>query len=192
MKKSETDNFHRLNRPTNLVFIEGAPAVGKKTVAIELAKLTGFRAFHNHLSQDLAGAIHPEWSQPRFDLVDKIRHVAFKDAAENGSDLIFTYVYGGYPNENRFLADTVHTFEDNGGEVRFVKLFADSNVQENRVDDESRKEFQKINDIHSLRHRMAEYAINPEFPYAFEVSLDTTTTSPTRNAQLINDLLQLV
>ena len=40
-----------------LVFIHGAPAVGKLTVARELAALTGFRLFHNHLTVDLAGSV---------------------------------------------------------------------------------------------------------------------------------------
>jgi tRNA uridine 5-carbamoylmethylation protein Kti12 len=33
-----------------LIFISGMPAVGKLTVAQELAKLTGYRPFHNHLT----------------------------------------------------------------------------------------------------------------------------------------------
>jgi len=33
-----------------LVFIYGPPAVGKLTVANALAKVTGFKVFHNHLT----------------------------------------------------------------------------------------------------------------------------------------------
>ncbi|MEO6875756.1 MAG: shikimate kinase, partial [Opitutaceae bacterium] len=36
-----------------LVFIVGAPAVGKMTVGDALAKRTGLRLFHNHLTIDL-------------------------------------------------------------------------------------------------------------------------------------------
>jgi hypothetical protein len=35
-----------------LVIIFGPPAVGKMAVAFELERLTGFRAFHNHLTVD--------------------------------------------------------------------------------------------------------------------------------------------
>jgi hypothetical protein len=35
-----------------LLVITGPPAVGKMTVGLEVAKLTGFRVFHNHLTID--------------------------------------------------------------------------------------------------------------------------------------------
>jgi chloramphenicol 3-O-phosphotransferase len=180
------------NTPTNLVFIEGAPSVGKMTVANELAELTGYKSFHNHLTQDLAGIIHPEWSQPRFDLVDKMRLIAFKNAAETGTDIIFTYVYGGTPNETVFLSNTVETFENDGGLVRFVNLHATSDTQDARVESESRKEFGKITDVESLRHRMSQYVLNPIFPQNFELSLDTTHSDPKQTALAIKDTLQLI
>ena len=40
-----------------LVFLYGPPAVGKFTVAKELAALTGFKLFHNHLTVDVATSI---------------------------------------------------------------------------------------------------------------------------------------
>ena len=36
----------------NLIFIYGPPAAGKLTVATEIAALTGYKVFHNHLSID--------------------------------------------------------------------------------------------------------------------------------------------
>ncbi len=42
------------------VLLYGPPAVGKLTVANELAKLTDFKVFHNHLSIDLVEAVFPE------------------------------------------------------------------------------------------------------------------------------------
>lgn len=40
-----------------LIFIYGPPAVGKLSVANALAKLTGYRVFHNHLTIDLVRSI---------------------------------------------------------------------------------------------------------------------------------------
>ena len=36
-----------------LIFVYGMPASGKLTVARELAELTGYKLFHNHLVVDL-------------------------------------------------------------------------------------------------------------------------------------------
>lgn len=40
-----------------LIFIYGPAVVGKLTIGRELAKLTGFRLFHNHLTVDAIMAV---------------------------------------------------------------------------------------------------------------------------------------
>lgn len=40
-----------------LVVIYGAPGVGKLTVARELARKTGYKLFHNHLTVDLVKSL---------------------------------------------------------------------------------------------------------------------------------------
>lgn len=42
-----------------LVILYGPPAVGKLTVGIELAKLTGYKLFHNHLTTDTVRSLFP-------------------------------------------------------------------------------------------------------------------------------------
>ena len=46
-----------------LVYIHGAPAVGKMTVAKSLAQLTGARLFDNHVSIDLAHSVFDQGQQ---------------------------------------------------------------------------------------------------------------------------------
>jgi replication-associated recombination protein RarA len=41
----------------NLIFLYGPPGVGKLTVAQELAGMTGYKLFHNHLTVDLVYAV---------------------------------------------------------------------------------------------------------------------------------------
>jgi hypothetical protein len=48
-----------------LIFIYGMPAVGKLTVAQELAAITGYRLFHNHLVVDLLLTVF-EFGGPQF------------------------------------------------------------------------------------------------------------------------------
>lgn len=71
----------------NLVLIYGPPAVGKLTVATELAQLTGFRLLHNHLIGDLARAVFeflsPEYSQ----LVRTVRAEVLRTAAMDDVDI---------------------------------------------------------------------------------------------------------
>jgi cytidylate kinase len=43
----------------NLILLYGPPAVGKLTIAKEIARLTGFKVFHNQLTVNLAAAIFP-------------------------------------------------------------------------------------------------------------------------------------
>ena len=47
-----------------LIFIYGMPATGKLTVARELARITGFNVFHNHLVVDLLLSIFEFGSKP--------------------------------------------------------------------------------------------------------------------------------
>ena len=42
-----------------LILLYGPPAVGKLTIAKEIARLTGFKLFHAHLTSDLVEAIFP-------------------------------------------------------------------------------------------------------------------------------------
>ena len=55
-----------------LVCIYGLPATGKLTVARELAAITGFRLFHNHLAVDLLLSIFEFGSPPFIELREDI------------------------------------------------------------------------------------------------------------------------
>ncbi len=64
-----------------LIFIYGAPAVGKLTVARELARLTGFKVFHNHLSIDCIEPIFDFGTPSFFKLIELIRVETVAEAA---------------------------------------------------------------------------------------------------------------
>ena len=64
-----------------LIFIYGAAAVGKLTVARELARLTGFRLFHNHLTVDLVSAVFDFGTEPFVKLREQIWLKVFREAA---------------------------------------------------------------------------------------------------------------
>lgn len=73
------------------VIIFGPPAVGKMTVGYELAKLTGLKLFHNHMTIDLVLNFF-EFGAPQFQtLVGEFRRRIFEEvAASDLHGLIFT------------------------------------------------------------------------------------------------------
>src|SRR3546814_10377334 len=78
-------------RRVRLVFIHGAAASGKLTVARELAALTGLPLFHNHLVVDALIAEFP-FGSPGFVFLRETmwKHV-IRAAADEGRSLIFTF-----------------------------------------------------------------------------------------------------
>ncbi len=84
-----------------LVFIYGPPSSGKLTVAKELAELTGFKLFHNHVSIQFVESLFEFGSKPFSRLTDKYRTEMLEEAAKEKVDTIFTFVYGK-PEDNPF------------------------------------------------------------------------------------------
>src|SRR3954470_21966554 len=77
-----------------LIFLHGLPGVGKLTVARELAQLTGFRIFHNHLAVDLVASVFEFGSPPFVELREKIWLEVFsRAAAARLNGLIFTFAF---------------------------------------------------------------------------------------------------
>ena len=72
---------------------------GKLTVGRELARLTGLRLFHNHLTNDLAHEIFPERNADFGDLVARLRLDVFEAAARAEVSLVSTYVYAAGPGD---------------------------------------------------------------------------------------------
>ncbi|HEV2830173.1 MAG TPA: AAA family ATPase [Pyrinomonadaceae bacterium] len=171
-----------------LIFIHGAPAVGKLTVARELASATGFRLFHNHLTVDLVSSLFLFGSEPFILLREKIWLAAFAAAARQNLSLIFTF----NPERSvraRFIQDTIEVVQAEKGQVVFVELTCAEEELERRVEDASRKEFGKLVSLEQYRSLKASGAF--EFPKLPEgLSIDTTNRSPADSAQLISKYLQ--
>jgi chloramphenicol 3-O-phosphotransferase len=170
-----------------LIFIHGAPAVGKLTVARELATLTGFRLFHNHLTVDLATSLFPFGSEPFILLRERIWLAAFAEAARNNVSLIFTFNPERTVRE-RFIQDTIDMVKAEGGKVVFVELTCSEADLERRLEDASRKEFGKLASVEQYRSLKDAGAFDfPKLPN--ELSLDTTSQSATDCARLISQHL---
>lgn len=77
-----------------LVFLYGPPAFGKLTVATALARLTGYRVFHNHVTIDMVRSVFDFGEGPFWSLVDRYRVELIEAAAQaNIPGVILTFVY---------------------------------------------------------------------------------------------------
>ncbi|MGH9927670.1 MAG: AAA family ATPase [Pyrinomonadaceae bacterium] len=173
-----------------LIFLHGAPAVGKLTVARELAALTGFRLFHNHLTVDLVSALFPFGSEPFILLREKIWLAAFAEAARSNVSLIFTFNPERTVRE-RFIQDTLDVVEAAGGQVVFVELTCSEAELERRIEDLSRQEFGKLASVEQYRSLKDAGAFQfPKLPKG--ITVDTTKQLPTASARLISEFVALI
>jgi hypothetical protein len=174
-----------------LIFLHGMPGVGKLTVARELAKLTGFRLFHNHLTVDLVRSVFDFGSQPFIELRELIWLEVFRRAAESQvTGLIFTFAFE--PSvQSSFIENVQKSVEEHGGEVLFVKLQCSHEELERRVTNPSRQGFGKLTSLDQFRElneggAFADPGITPD-----RMVLDTTSVSPPEAAQTIVSELKL-
>jgi len=109
----------------DLIVIFGPPAVGKAAVGHELAKLTGFRFFHNHMTAEPVAALFGWGSAPG--LLSQLRLTLFTEALAqpNMPSIIFTFVWAlDLESNGEFIQQVVALFEASGGQVFFVELVA--------------------------------------------------------------------
>ncbi len=170
-----------------LIFLHGAPAVGKLTVARELAALTGFRLFHNHLTVDLVSSLFPFGSEPFVRLREQIWLAAFAEAAREDVSLIFTFNPESTVRE-RFVQDAIDVVTAAGGTVVFVELTCADEELERRLEDDSRRKFGKLASVEQYRSLRAAGAFRfSKLPNG--LSLDTTNSSSTDTAKLISEYI---
>lgn len=174
-----------------LIFLYGPPAVGKYTVGKILARLTGYRLFHNHLTADLVEAIIDRGTPEFGRAARKIRLDMITVAADSKiAGLIFTFVYL-HPKdiaEVRRYASTVRRF---GGRVFFVKLTAGTDTLERRVVRPDRKRFGKISSRSKLRTLIGRHDFTTAIPGVSSLTIDTTKNSALQSAKRIQRFYRL-
>jgi hypothetical protein len=109
-----------------LVIIFGPPAVGKMAVGDALARRTGLRLFHNHLTIDPVLRFFEFGSPPFRRLVSEFRTRIFEEvAASTLPGLIFTYVWAFEDDSDaRYVERVSAIFRGRGADVFLVELEA--------------------------------------------------------------------
>ncbi|WP_291759145.1 AAA family ATPase [Lysinibacillus sp. UBA5990] len=109
-----------------LVLIFGPQAVGKMTVGQELAKITGLKLFHNHMTIDLVSHFFDYGTKEGKRLVNLFRQEIFEEvSASQLYGLIFTYVWAfDFQEDWDYVKQVAELFEYKGGMVYYVELEA--------------------------------------------------------------------
>jgi len=143
-----------------LLFLVGAPAVGKMTVGYAIARLTGLRLFHSHLSIEPALRIF-DYETPSFDrLVGDFRRGVFEEVARsNLPGLIFTFVWAlDLPSEAATVEQYAEPFRERGGRVLFAELQVELEERLRRNETEFRlAEKPSKRDVELSRRRLLEH-----------------------------------
>jgi tRNA uridine 5-carbamoylmethylation protein Kti12 len=166
------------------VILYGPPAVGKLTTARELAKITGYKVFHNHLSVDIVKTLYDFGELKFWILVRKIREMFIKSAVEDGIDTIFTLVYDA-GDDDELVKKYFSIVENNGGEVLLVQLTTTPDILKERVVGESRKKFQKMSHPESLERWLKQYKLFNLIPERQSLTIDNSNLSPQEVARKI-------
>lgn len=180
--------------PPLLLFLIGAPAVGKRTVGNELAQMTGLRLFHNHLSIEPALRFF-DFGTPSFErLVGEFRRGVFEEVAKSSlPGLIFTFVWAfDLPSEERVVDGYAAPFRQRGGRVLFAELQASLTERLRRNEGESRlAEKPSKRNLEESRRRLleqeAQYKLRSESHHTREdwLTIDTTELEPQHVASTI-------
>ena len=162
----------------NLIFMYGPPGVGKLTVAQELAKITGYKLFHNHLTVDLAYAVFDFGTKPFIELREKIWMMVFQKAKEERvSGVIFTFApEGSVPAY--FIPDVIKLVEDDQDTVEFVELTCSPETLRKRIVNPSRSKYAKSMSPDNIeKYYQRDYMI-PAAVHERKLTIDTTEVSP--------------
>ncbi|MDD5331590.1 MAG: AAA family ATPase [Candidatus Nanoarchaeia archaeon] len=168
-----------------LIFIYGAPASGKLTIAKEISKVTGYKIFHNHLTLDFLDEIFGENKKGFWEAVDEIRLTVFEKAARSKiKGLIFTY---GSINHNNFefLKKVIERIEKYKGKVCLVNTKCSEKELLKRIKSKSRKEYNKLKNSKELRKILLTWDFETKIPSKKTLEIDTEVLSPKRAAQKI-------
>jgi hypothetical protein len=171
-----------------LVYLYGPPASGKLTVAEQLAELSGYPLFHNHLTVNALRPVFGFGTELFIQTLHKIRLEVFRAAASGGISMIFTNnsAWQGPDGRARF-ADFARrarlTVEAAGGRVQFARVTAPLPVLLERVGSASRQAHGKLLDPGKLRELVS--TDDQASLHAEDLVIDTSQLSPWQAAQVI-------
>jgi hypothetical protein len=172
-----------MNARSQLVFLYGPPAVGKLTVAEELAQRRSFRVLHNHVTIDAVVTVLPFGTEAFWGAVGRLRRDLVAAAAREGIDLVYTYVFA--PGDEPHVDAIAAAYEEAGGTVTFVQLVAPIDELLRRVGNASRSAHGKIIEPEPLQRLLSEHDVFTSIPGRESLTIDLGVMSAAEAAELI-------
>lgn len=144
-----------------LIFLHGAPATGKLTVAKALLGLQQGRLFDNHAAIDVARTVFDFGAPGFWELVHAVRWSVLDAAAEHHVPLVvMTYCYSE-PEDRAAFEQFEKIAQRHGGELLPVFLFCSKEELLRRVSNTDRVERRKTTSPTGLNNFLAEFNISP-------------------------------
>ena len=181
-----------------LLFMIGNAAVGKMTVGQELAKITGLRLFHNHMTIEPVIEIFGQYNGTA---INRLRQVVFEEFARTDNyGMIFTYMWAFDQQADwDYVEHVKNIFMPYNTEFYYVELVAsrevrlERNATENRLLNKASKRNipvsnqRLINDDNN--HRLE--SMDGEIPFENYMKIDNTNLAPDVVAQMIKNRFNL-
>lgn len=173
------------------LFLFGSAAVGKMTVGQALAKKTGFRLFHNHMTiepiLEIFGFYHGR-------VIQRFRNLVFEEfAASDEKGVIFTFIWAfDLPADWAYVEQIKGMFPPET-EFYYVELVAPQNVRlvrnrtENRLNHKpSKRDLEKSEQLLLRDDEKYRTVSDPgEIPYENYLKIDNSELSPEEAAEQI-------
>jgi hypothetical protein len=174
-----------------LIFLYGLPATGKLTVGRELAAMTGYKLFHNHLAVDLLLSVFDFGSPAFVALREEIWLSVFDQAGMTQlPGLIFTFA--PEPTvEPGFLEKVLATVAKRDGEVDFIELVCPRGELKRRLNNPSRLEHRKLTSVTIFDQIYAAREADGSFVPKSRLSIDTSLCTAAQAAAKIAEVLEL-
>jgi hypothetical protein len=167
-----------------LLFLHGAPAAGKLTVAKALLEIVPGRLSDNHAAIDMALTVF-DFDAPGFwELVHSLRCSTFDAAAQHGVGLVVTTFCYAEPDDRALYEDLEAITRRHSGELLPVFLHCSREEAARRVGNPDRVERRKLTSAESLMRDFDRYAFAP-VPRVDCLKLDTGARPAEATAQEI-------
>ena len=161
----------------HVVILCGLPGVGKLTIATALARVRGFRLFHNHLVFDAVEALFDFGSPSFIELRERLwLELLTRAVRERVGDIVFTIARDQALRAD-FLLCLVASLSELGARVECIELTCSAAELERRLVSADRERFGKITSVERFRQLSSSGAF-PRFVMPAEaIALDTTGLS---------------